>query len=496
MEPRTVQIYFSDFFGVSPKVLDDYGAFDVSLINDLPLFIDPFLLFNSDKPEYRQLHDEIIRYLRFLRDRATAAAGSPGLLANWYQFKEVKQTWLGFSKHGNQGSGLGLTFAKALNQNLSTIFRSFGQEQITRGSHLEKVCLVSEGVGRDNISDFTTNLIKEYLLKYTQQFARDYLLPEQRGTYGVERVRFNYETESWQTETYELPRAGKDYVLLTPRDMLTRDDTWISRTDLLRNFEQVVSAVPDAQLRAQLDRYLKEQLSNDPKMTAEERINERKRAAARAIQEFPQVIEHYIRDREDRGDQAKNISAEKVEDAKFWLVESVRDIVARHLAGTEFYSMPWNTLEETRNRIMFLKHCIEHQGVYRIFYHDGKPVGNEAMLQLVFKLVWRASTSAFDAEVNNGRGPVDFSVSRGSGDKTLVEFKLASNSKLKQNLSKQLKIYFTSSAATGGFNVICYFTAKELSRVQGILKELNAERNPMIILIDARDDNKPSGSKA
>ena len=39
MEPRIVQIYFSDFFGVSPKVLDDYGAFDVSLINDLPLLL-------------------------------------------------------------------------------------------------------------------------------------------------------------------------------------------------------------------------------------------------------------------------------------------------------------------------------------------------------------------------------------------------------------------------------------------------------------------------
>ena len=37
---------------------------DVSLISDLPLFVDPFLLFNSDKPQYRQLHDQIIEYVR------------------------------------------------------------------------------------------------------------------------------------------------------------------------------------------------------------------------------------------------------------------------------------------------------------------------------------------------------------------------------------------------------------------------------------------------
>ena len=52
------------------EALDQYGAFNISLVSDLPLFIDPFLLFNSDKPEYRRLRDSIIDYLRFLRDKS------------------------------------------------------------------------------------------------------------------------------------------------------------------------------------------------------------------------------------------------------------------------------------------------------------------------------------------------------------------------------------------------------------------------------------------
>ena len=36
-----------------------------------------------------------------------------------------------------------------------------------------------------------------------------------------------------------------------------------------------------------------------------------------------------------------------------------------------------------------------------------------------------ASPYSVDAEVNNGRGPVDFRVSLGAADQTLVEFKLA-----------------------------------------------------------------------
>ena len=46
-----IKVYFGDVFEVSKKDMDDYGAFNISLVNDLPLFIDPFLLFNSDNTE-------------------------------------------------------------------------------------------------------------------------------------------------------------------------------------------------------------------------------------------------------------------------------------------------------------------------------------------------------------------------------------------------------------------------------------------------------------
>ena len=63
-------IYFSDFFQVDRGVLAKYGALNVSLVADRPLFLDHFLLFNSRKKVYRELHDQIIRYFRFLRDRS------------------------------------------------------------------------------------------------------------------------------------------------------------------------------------------------------------------------------------------------------------------------------------------------------------------------------------------------------------------------------------------------------------------------------------------
>jgi len=247
--------FFSDTFGIDPLVIEKYGAFDISLINDLPLFIDPFLLFHSEIDEYQALHRQIIDYLVFLRDRATEGPVSNGDLRNWYCFPEVKQNWFGFSLAGNGGSGLGINFARELHANLHVIFSNFGDEKITEGSHLEKVCLVSDGVGKDNISDFVTNLIQNFLCQYTARFAAQFLDARYVREVTINRAVFNYATQTWQRKAYRLPWIGGDFVLLTPRAMLTRDDTWINRADLLGSFGEIPTAIPDGALRAAVSNY-------------------------------------------------------------------------------------------------------------------------------------------------------------------------------------------------------------------------------------------------
>ena len=114
----------------------------------------------------------------------------------------------------------------------------------------------------------------------------------------------------------------------------------------------------------------------------------------------------------------------------------------------------------------------------------------------MFRLTWFGTPSDISREVNNGRGPVDFKVSRGSKDKSLVEFKLASNSQLSRNLKKQVPIYEKASDTNKSLKVILYSSAEEVTKVQKIIKEEKLEGDNNIILIDARSDNKPSGSKA
>lgn len=488
---QTMRIYFSDFFGVSKPALEKYGAFNISLLADLPLFVDPFLLFNSKKPVYRGLHDRMIDYLRFLRDRSVDAPDlDPGLLHAWYMFPEVEQNWLGFAAKDNRGHGLGKAFAESLHASLNRIFGSFGAESVTRGSHLEKLCLIREKVGRDSISDFTNNLIHEFLLEYTQKFARRYIAPSLRREVAVRKVRFNYDTETWEGETFDLPWYLDDYALLTPKNILTKDDTWINKTDLIDNFDAIPDAIPNQQLRSQVSNYFKKMLPRSPR-----RADERE-AAFRTVQHFPELIDFYIKHKEDTGDRAENIASQRVSMSQQLYLEQFRELTELLRRKTDFYATSGNTYDEAYQRVLFLKDVIENKGGHRIFYIGGSPLEREEDLHILYRMAWFATPSDVTREANDGRGPADYKVSRGNADKTLIEFKLAKNTQLERNLKKQTQIYEKASDAKRTIKVIVYFSASEKKRVDGILKKLKLAGNKDVVQIDARKDNKPSGSKA
>lgn len=104
---------FSDKFEVEPECLTDYGAVNISLVCDIPLFVDPMLIFNSEKTEYKSLHENIIKYFHFLAKKALNPLGKAEIEA-WFCFHEVHQNWLGYSLSGNKGSALAKGFGNFL----------------------------------------------------------------------------------------------------------------------------------------------------------------------------------------------------------------------------------------------------------------------------------------------------------------------------------------------------------------------------------------------
>lgn len=487
-----MSVYFSDFFDIDRDIIESYGAVDISLINDLPLFIDPFLLFNSPNEDYQRIHNETIDYLLFLQHISEKYGKlEPGMKKAWFSFSEIKQTWLGFSLSGNSGLGMGNEFANCLFDGLKTMFRNFGKETITEGKHLEKLCLISPHVGRDKISDFTTNFAKRYLLDYTEKFAKTYLQPEQCRTCNISRAYFNWETHTWASAEYYLPFINNDFVLLTPKSMLTRDDTFINRTDMLRNLERIAPAVTDVELRFELEQYFRNILSKKKKDMGQ---REKEEAATSLIRQHPELIDYYMRYKEQHKDEATSISKEKVKEVELLFNDQISALITLLSSQSDFYKVVPDAHEEALKRVHFLKHVIEDQDGYRLFYVDGKPVHRESDLQVIYRLVWFRSPLDVNREVNNGRGPVDYKISYGAKNATLVEFKLASNSKLKNNLAKQVEVYKKASDTDRAIKVILFFNDKEEHKLIDALNELGIAGCRDIVMIDARNDNKESAS--
>ncbi len=97
-------------------------------------------------------------------------------------------------------------------------------------------------------------------------------------------------------------------MLLTPKNILTKDDTWINRKDMTNQFKYVVASISDNELRSTLNNYFEECLSeNSPKTDYNTAIEQ-------TINSFPEYIDYYIKYKEDKGNQASSISSEKFEE--------------------------------------------------------------------------------------------------------------------------------------------------------------------------------------
>lgn len=489
------KIYFSEHFEIDHSLVEDSGFLDISLVCDNPAFVDPFLIFVN--PKYKDLHNFIVDYLKFLRDESVGNEQlSHGQFQHYYKFPEVKQAWLGFSVDGNAGLGLGPDFANSLFSSLHSIFKNFGDEKVTKATHLEKLCLIKEGIGVDKVSDFTLNLIKSYILQRTQEFSLKNIDKKFLKEFAIEKVYFNPSAKTWEGGRFTLPaynwRSKVDYIVLVPNDILTKEDIWISKNDFLKSNQGIFSVVSNDELREKINRFFENNLLT--KLDKRKRVvkdfssKSKSRAFRKTVNKYPVLLDYYIKQKEEMGKDALKTHVANSEAVNYFIdAEHVKEEFSKKNYG------PVKSYEDCIERLIFYKQILESNA------SNLKVKGNhisEKNLQFLFKLTTYNSLFNYDAEVNNGRGPIDFIISMGSQDKTGLEFKLASNSKLKQNLKNQTEIYKVDSNLKYIIKVVFFFTSDELEGVNGILKELgDVPENEKIILIDCREKESASNVK-
>lgn len=141
---------------------------------------------------------------------------------------------------------------------------------------------------------------------------------------------------------------------------------------------------------------------------------------------------------------------------------------------------PNDSYKEAFKRIEDFKGYLEYNDLSILI--DSKK--KEKSLQLLFRIFWRNTDFDFNSEPNNGRGSLDFKVSKGAADKTIIEFKLASNTKLKQNMQNQVQLYNKANNTDKSITVLFFFNEKEEKRIDRVLEELQIKKQENIVIID------------
>lgn len=386
---------------------------------------------------------------------------------------------------------MGPAFARAIISAFNGFYSNFGNETISSKSHIEKLTLVGKGIGRDFISDFTTNLILEYLLGYTEAFAKAHLQPAQTKTFSV-RCRFDSKFNAWMPRDFVLPYfylEDGDFIILTPVDILTKDEAFICNSDLHASFSKITNSLENNALRDSINNYFRTLLPISPKKADIDY------AITATISKFPEILDYYIRIKESEKDEAQAVSEEKRAEIIKEFIPSARAFCNQILAaGTDFFTIKPDSYSEALKRAIYLKDVIENNDGYRIFYHKGETASEET-IQRIFRLTWFLSPYDVNSEVNNGRGPADYKVSYGGSDSTIVEFKLARTSSLEKNLNNQTEIYKKASKSISDIKVILCYTISEISKVKKLVKKITGSDHipENIIIIDASP--KKSASK-
>lgn len=253
------------------------------LSTDLPLCIDPFLLYKSRDPAMREMHGRLVSL--FNQGVAAFREGRRAELDRLIDFPEVNEIGFGYSADKIQGSGLGLHLNRLLAETLAA-----SEPLQERGlRHIEELQLVSLGVGPDRVSDIAANALKSYLIDYTRRQAELWGIPI---TAGVPVAHyFDFEDWEWSDGYFDLPRnpvSGLP-ILLVPR-RIVRMLPWINYDDYESSDIKMFLNPP---ARSRTPRY--------PGMPKTPRISADKWEVVNLTRSTLSLLDHYISRKEREG---------------------------------------------------------------------------------------------------------------------------------------------------------------------------------------------------
>ena len=217
----------NDYHGI--LLLQDKVDYAIPFVNeDIPLYVDPFLLWKSPSQMDNGIHTTItdsFNYIGYLANKGDKTEAVKQLIIA----SECDAVGLGSSKN-RKGRRIGEHMASEI----ISLFEKIPQLKTSGFSHIEEIQLLVDKVAKDRISDIACNLMSSFLIDYTQQNCMEAGIPMEL----VEKVTvYDVRSHCFNEEDVHLPVNPNTHepIWLVPKRWL-RFSPWISQDDYFSNF--------------------------------------------------------------------------------------------------------------------------------------------------------------------------------------------------------------------------------------------------------------------
>ena len=96
-----------------------------------------------------------------------------------------------------------------------------------------------------------------------------------------------------------MEKSKPEYVLLVPKDILTKDVSWISKNDFLNSDTSIFNAMENKELRFKINKFFESSLDNrvnNKGKTSKDTTKKSKRnALSKTVIEHPEIINYYLK---------------------------------------------------------------------------------------------------------------------------------------------------------------------------------------------------------
>lgn len=464
-------MFISDYFALTDEQYDKFkelGVFDALLDKDSNFFINIIRLKKATVPEFVEAYQNLNR---FFSDIATLldAADNPSMNDKMYRtarkkarFHEVNGINLGFAS-SNHGAGWGDVITNQFLRDAYQIVKK-GSKQ-PEIFHL--VSLFEENVAGDRLSDMIATIIESEIKKYTLRVLAELGITKEQNP----ELRF-----------------GNDGLIQNP----------YKKASILLLPEEILHELPIAKDWDDIDRVAYENSVIRAEISKEIGVEWARWASAEKKAYLKQHVfmEPEVCDRVIAGYKKENLDALNLKENPEYFAELILKKIKRQI-GFEAKKNNPSSFEAAMAVIDIFKDWVENNRGWAEIQDCPSKKREKAVqrfMHLGAKYYVDVNNLDISCEADEGRGPVDVKLSRGT-DKTLAEVKLSSNNQYLHGYEEQVEEYGRAEKTK---NLIYVFVdignPGRLKTIKALHYKNRSEGKtcPKLVIIDARPKNAAS----